>query len=172
MGPIGRWKRGFGLGLVLWWQVSGGGSFALPQPASAGPQAQARGMSGSTRKKTRDAYVLVGAGDIAGCTDLSGAKATAKLIQSIPGTVFAAGDLAYQNGTYEEFENCYNPTWGPFKARTRPAPGNHEYNGSSANGYFRYWGRQAGDPEKGYYSYDLGRWHVVVLNTNCGVKAL
>src|SRR5215469_2173439 len=124
MGLIGRWERVFGLGFVLWWQVSGGGSFAWPQPASAKPQAQAGG-SGSTRKRTRNTYVLVGAGDIAGCADLSGAEATAKLIQSIPGTVFAAGDLAYENGTYEEFENCYDPTWGSLKARTRPAPGNH-----------------------------------------------
>jgi hypothetical protein len=88
------------------------------------------------------------------------------------GTVFAAGDLAYQSGKYEEFLSCYDPTWGKFKARTRPAPGNHEYNGSSAIGYFRYWGKQAGDPGKGYYSYDLGSWHIVVLNTNCGIREL
>jgi len=117
-------------------------------------------------------FVLVGAGDIAGCADLSGAEATAKLIERIPGTIFAAGDLAYQRGTYEEFQRCYEPTWGRFKARTHPAPGNHEYNGSPGNGYFRYWGKQAGEPGKGYYSYDLGAWHIVVLNTNCGVKGL
>jgi hypothetical protein len=117
-------------------------------------------------------YTLVGAGDISWCGDLSGAEATAKLLDKIPGTVFAAGDLAYEKGTYQEFQNCYQPTWGRFKKRTMPAAGNHEYNGSQASGYFRYWGKQAGEPEKGYYSYDLGNWHIVVLNTNCAVKQL
>jgi acid phosphatase type 7 len=91
---------------------------------------------------------LVGAGDIAGCENLAGAKATAKLIDGIPGTVFAAGDLAYEEGTYAEFQNCYGPTWGKFKSRTRPAPGNHEYTGSEANGYFRYWAIKVGNPTR------------------------
>ena len=135
--------------------------------------------TGSTRrsaskkvKPTTGTFTLVGAGDIASCEDLSGAGATAKLIDHIPGTVFAAGDLSYDLGTFAEFQNCYGPTWGKFKDRTRPAPGNHDYNGSDATGYFRYWGEQAGEPAKGYYSYDLGSWHVVVLNTNCNVTAL
>ena len=136
------------------------------------PDALAKSHSLHASKKPRNIFTLVGAGDIAGCADLSGAEATAKLIEGIPGTVFAAGDLAYQRGTYEEFQKCYDPTWGRFKARTQPAPGNHEYNGSQGNGYFRYWGERAGEPGKGYYSYDLGSWHVVVLNTNCGVKGL
>jgi acid phosphatase type 7 len=122
--------------------------------------------------KATNTFTLVGAGDIAWCGNLSGAQATAELIDKIPGTVFAAGDLAYEKGTYEEFENCYQPTWGRFRKRTKPAPGNHEYNGSDASGYFRYWGRQAGDPEKGYYSFELGAWHVIALNTNCDVKPL
>jgi acid phosphatase type 7 len=130
----------------------------------------------STKKQSKSAaaekVTFVGAGDIAGCADLSGARATAKLISKIPGTVFAAGDLAYEKGTYEEFENCYQPTWGLFRNRTKPSPGNHEYNGSDASGYFRYWGEQAGDPEKGYYSFELGAWHIISLNTNCQAKAL
>lgn len=123
-------------------------------------------------RKQANTFALVGAGDIAGCRNLSGAEATAKLIDHIPGVVFAAGDLAYEKGTYEEFQNCYQPTWGRFKARTRPAPGNHEYNGSEAVGYFQYWGKQAGDPQKGYYSYDLGSWHIIALNTNCDIREL
>jgi hypothetical protein len=134
--------------------------------------ATAETSSKSAQKKSPDTFTLVGAGDIAGCSDLSGAQATAKLIDAIPGTVFAAGDLAYDYGTYEEFQKCYDPTWGRFKARTRPTPGNHEYIGSAATGYFRYWDGQAGDPGKGYYSFDLGAWHIVVLNTNCGSKEL
>jgi hypothetical protein len=111
--------------------------------------------------------VLVGAGDISSCDDLSGAEATAKLIEKIPGTVFAAGDLAYPDGSDEQFAKCYNPTWGRFKDRTRPAAGNHEYHSDGASGYARYFGAIAGDPKKGYYSYELGGWHIVVLNSEC-----
>jgi hypothetical protein len=117
-------------------------------------------------KSTADP-VLVGAGDVASCDDLSGAYATAKLIEQIPGTVFVAGDLAYPDGTDENFAKCYDPTWGRFKDRTRPAPGNHEYHSDGASGYARYFGVAAGDPKKAYYSYDLGAWHVIALNSEC-----
>jgi hypothetical protein len=111
--------------------------------------------------------VLVGAGDIASCDDLAGAEATAKLIDKIPGTVFAAGDLAYPDGSDENFAKCYDPTWGRFKDRTRPAAGNHEYHREGASGYARYFGAAAGDPKKDYYSYDLGAWHIIALNSEC-----
>ena len=111
--------------------------------------------------------VLVGAGDIATCGQLEGAEATAKLIDHISGTVFAVGDLAYPDGTDEEFAKCYGPTWGRFKDRTRPAVGNHEYHSDGASGYARYFGAAAGDPKKGYYSYDLGAWHIIVINSEC-----
>jgi len=129
----------------------------------------------STRKSTRDRsaredkaeVVLVGAGDIAGCDNLPGAEGTAKLLDAIPGTVFGAGDFAYPDGSPEHFAKCYEPTWGRHKARTRPALGNHDYHTKGASGYFQYFGKAAGDPGKGYYSYDLGAWHVVALNSNC-----
>jgi hypothetical protein len=122
----------------------------------------------ATSAKESEDPVLVGAGDIASCDDLAGAEATAKLIDKIPGTVFAAGDLAYPDGSDEQFAKCYAPTWGRFKDRTRPAPGNHEYHkGGGATGYARYFGTAAGDPDKGYYSYELGAWHIVVLNSEC-----
>jgi hypothetical protein len=111
--------------------------------------------------------ILVGAGDVASCDDLAGAKATAQLLDSIPGTVFVAGDLAYPDGSAEQFANCYGPTWGRQKARTRPSPGNHEFHSGGATPYFDYFGAAAGDPAKGYYSYDLGGWHVIVINSNC-----
>ena len=111
--------------------------------------------------------VLVGAGDIASCDDLAGAYATAKLIEKIPGTVFAVGDLAYPDGSDQNFADCYAPTWGRFKDRTRPAPGNHEYHVDGASGYARYFGAAAGDATKGYYSYDLGSWHIMALNSQC-----
>jgi hypothetical protein len=110
--------------------------------------------------------VLVGAGDIASCIK-TGDEATANLLDAIPGTVFTAGDNAYESGTDAELADCYGPSWGRHKARTRPAVGNHEYNTPGASGYFNYFGAAAGDPSKGYYSYDLGNWHIVVLNSIC-----
>ena len=112
--------------------------------------------------------VLVGAGDIADCTNLSPAAKTAVLLDGVQGTVFTLGDNAYLSGTPKQFADCYAPTWGRHKARTRPAVGNHDYRTSHASGYFEYFGKAAGDLDKGYYSYDLGAWHVVVLNSNCG----
>jgi acid phosphatase type 7 len=94
------------------------------------------------------------------------------LLEQIPGTIFAAGDLAYERGSAAEFQNCYGSTWGEFKARTRPTLGNHEYADKSASAYFHYWGAQAGPAGKGYYSYDLGSWHIVALNTNCAAQGL
>jgi acid phosphatase type 7 len=110
--------------------------------------------------------VMVGAGDIAHCSTTTD-EATAKLLDGISGTVFTLGDNAYNSGTSAEFANCYNPTWGRHKARTKPSVGNHEYLTSGASGYFGYFGAAAGDPKKGYYSYDRGDWHVIVLNSNC-----
>ncbi len=110
--------------------------------------------------------ILVGAGDIADCRDLSGAEATAKLLDQIPGTVMAVGDLAYPDGSRENFV-CYDKTWGRAKSRTRPAPGNHEFHSNGATPYFDYFGAAAGDPKTGYYSYELGTWHIVVLNSEC-----
>jgi hypothetical protein len=110
--------------------------------------------------------VVVGAGDIASCGS-SGDEATAKLLDKIAGTVFTTGDNVYESGTASQFANCYHPSWGRHKARTRPAAGNHEYQTSGATGYFNYFGAAAGDPKKGYYSYNLGAWHIVVLNSNC-----
>ena len=110
--------------------------------------------------------ILVGAGDIADCKDLSGAEATAKLLQNVGGTVMAVGDLAYPDGSKENF-TCYDKTWGRAKSRTRPAPGNHEFHAAGAAPYFNYFGAEAGDPKTGYYSYELGTWHIIVLNSEC-----
>ena len=97
------------------------------------------------------------------CTDNHDGE-TASLLDGIAGTVFVAGDNAYDNGTLTEYNNCYNPTWGRHKGRTRPVPGNHEYNTSGAAGYYSYFGAAAGEAGKGYYSYDLDAWHIIALN--------
>src|SRR5213080_1369512 len=114
--------------------------------------------------------VLVGAGNIARCTS-SADEATAKLLDAIPGTVFADGDLAYDNGAKDQFSKCYGPTWGRHKGRTRPTPGEIEYKTSGASAYFNYFGAAAGTSGQGYYSYDLGDWHVVVLNSEKATSA-
>jgi len=109
---------------------------------------------------------LVGAGNISLCA-ATGDDATAALIDSIPGTVFADGDAAYDKGTLTQYNTCYHPSWGRHKARTQPAAGELDYKTANAAGYFGYFGAVAGDPKQGYYSYDLagGAWHIVVLNT-------
>jgi hypothetical protein len=116
--------------------------------------------------KEPPATTLVAAGDIADCKS-PGDEQTAALLDGISGTVAALGDLAYPNGSPANFAFCYDPTWGRFRLRTRPAIGNHEYQTPGAAGYFNYFGSAAGEPGQGWYSYDLGAWHVVVLNANC-----
>jgi acid phosphatase type 7 len=110
--------------------------------------------------------VIVAAGDIGDCRR-EGDEATARLVGRINGTVLTLGDAAYPEGTAEDFEECYEPTWGRFKGHTKPVPGNHEYDTRAAEGYFDYFGKAAGDPDEGYYSYNLGKWHIVALNSNC-----
>ncbi|HEY6015076.1 MAG TPA: phosphodiester glycosidase family protein, partial [Candidatus Limnocylindrales bacterium] len=121
-----------------------------------------------TPTPTGSEAVLVGAGDIASC-GLTADTATAKLVAGIAGTVFAAGDEAYESGSAAEFKNCYAPTWGPFLDRTYPVPGNHEYVTSGAAGYFNYFGARAGAAGAGWYAYDLGTWRIYALNSNCAV---
>ncbi len=109
--------------------------------------------------------ILIGAGDIASCGQ-NNDELTAQIVDTIPGTVMVLGDNVYENGTTSEFNNCYHPTWGRHKARTKPATGNHEYNTSGAAPYYAYFGAAAGTAGQGYYSYNLGAWHIIVLNSS------
>lgn len=135
-------------------------STPTPLPPSPTPAAQATAPPAPV--------TLVGAGDIASCSS-TGDEATAALLLGIPGTVFTLGDNVYDNGTATEYASCYGPSWGQasIKSRTKPVPGNHEYNTANATGYYGYFGAAAGDPTKGYYAYDAGAWRVYVLNSNC-----
>jgi alkaline phosphatase len=111
--------------------------------------------------------VIVAVGDIASCSGTAD-EATARLVGGLEvAKVLTLGDEAYPEGTAEEFDECYKPTWGRFEDRTKPVPGNHEYHTGGAAGYFGYFGKAAGKSGKGYYSYDLGEWHIVALNSNC-----
>jgi hypothetical protein len=110
--------------------------------------------------------VVAGAGDIVRCNrDFD--EATADLLDAIPGTVFTLGDNVYPDGSAAQFRDCYDPSWGRHKERTRPSAGNHDYHTRGAAGYLSYFGAAAGEPGKGYYSYDLEAWHVIVLNSEC-----
>ncbi|MGH7587777.1 MAG: metallophosphoesterase family protein [Gemmatimonadota bacterium] len=112
--------------------------------------------------------VLVGAGDIASCS-VETDEATAAILDGIDGTIFTAGDNAYQSGRREEFADCYEPTWGRHRLRTRPVPGNHDYRTENAAPYFDYFGVRAGPRDLGYYSYQLGSWRILALNSNIDV---
>jgi len=114
---------------------------------------------------------LVAAGDIALCEHLTGAQQTARLLDAIPGTVAALGDLAYMQGSEQNFRECYTPTWGRHRNRTYPVPGNHEYETPGAAAYFAYFGSQAGMPGRGYHSFRLGAWLVLALDSNVAVGA-
>jgi hypothetical protein len=137
----------------------------VPPVASPTPPAASQAPT-STPTPTRPPVVLVGAGDIASCA-LQGDELTAQLLDRIPGIVFTTGDNVYEYATAADFANCYAPTWGRHLVRTRPTAGTHEYLTPQAKPYFDYFGAAAGDPAKGYYSYEAGDWHVIVLNSSC-----
>ena len=146
-------------------------------PSSSGPDLNSdpRLLSAAAPElgRTTDP-LLIGAGDIAACPAGAQAdRATKALLDQVvqqsrgPVTVFTAGDNAYENGSAADYA-CYHVTWGAHQERTRPAAGNHEYGTTGAAGYFAYFGAAAGAPDQGYYSYDLGAWHIIVLNSgNC-----
>lgn len=113
-----------------------------------------------------DGAVLVAAGDFGDC-GTHDATLTAEIVQNTPGTVVTLGDTAYPHGSYEDFSGCYAKTWGRFVDRTKPAAGNHDYETENGAPYFDFFGERAGERDKGYYSYDLGSWHAIVLNSNC-----
>ena len=143
----------------------------------AGPQKQSPSAKAIINAETP---VIAAAGDIA--CDVSSDKsdeesvsretchmqATADLLKSLKLTaVLPLGDNQYEDGTLEKFQKSYAPTWGQFLSITHPVAGNHEYETPGAVGYYKYFGATAGDPTKGYYSYNIGQWHLIALNANC-----
>ncbi|HEY6156408.1 MAG TPA: metallophosphoesterase [Gemmatimonadales bacterium] len=139
-----------------------------------------RASTGTTDNDTATVYVdapgtpqvFIGAGDIGECDKVHSVK-TAAVIDTIAGTVFTLGDNAYPNGQPGDFTRtdgpgCWANTWGRFKKRIHPTPGNHEYalRDTTAAGYFGYFGVAAHEQPTGWYSYDVGAWHIIVLNSN------
>ena len=123
----------------------------------------------TTTSTTLPVATVLAAGDIASCSS-GGDEATANLLDARPNALIVTlGDNVYENGTAAEFANCYDPSWGRHKGRTRPALGNHEYGVFRAGGYYGAFGSAAGEAPLGWYSYDLATWHIIVLNSNCEV---
>jgi hypothetical protein len=133
---------------------AGDTSASATAPATASPAAGQRSTT------------LLAAGDIASCAS-DGDEQTATLLDTLPGTVLTLGDTAYDDGSADQFRRCYVPSWGRFRDRTYPAPGNHDYDTADASGYYQFFGPRAGQPGQGWYSLNLGRWHLIALNSNC-----
>ena len=114
--------------------------------------------------------VLVGAGDIADCSEKADTD-TGRLVDEIDGEVFTAGDNVGKRGRPSDYTDCYEPVWGRRNDRVHPSPGNHDYETSGASGYFGYFGERAGPAGLGYYYFDVGDWRVFSLNSEANVSA-
>ncbi|MFE9043428.1 RICIN domain-containing protein [Streptomyces sp. NPDC007818] len=132
-----------------------------PSAAAAAPAPTRTPLPGPGKTVT-----VAAAGDICGAA----CGQTADIVTAMdPDAVITAGDNAYEKGTVAEFQSQYEPTWGAFHSNTYPTPGNHEYSTPGGAGYFDYFeskGVPTGGRDKGYYSYDIGDWHMVALNTH------
>jgi hypothetical protein len=152
---------------------STGRAAAPPAPAAAAVRPPAPKRPAVTR-------VIAAAGDIAcdpaspgyrggrGAADACHMRAVARLLTKLdPAVVLTLGDNQYENGALAKFRRSYDPAWGRVKAKTRPAPGNHDYETDGAAGYFEYFGKAAGSRTRGFYSFDVGAWHLIALNSEC-----
>ena len=116
--------------------------------------------------------VVAAAGDIAPPGTGWGHRATSNRVLTIDPTVaLTLGDNQYPSGTLSDFRRHYGSTWGRFKAKTRPSPGNHDYETAGAAGYFAYFGELAKPEGRSYYSFDLGAWHLISLDSNIDLQA-
>ncbi len=174
-----RWQLALILGLTLVFTPSSGNLSYLPEEYSK--EFLSRTVFAIRRAAVGgDAPVIAAAGDIAcdprdpdynrgdGTPMACRMKATSDLLEGLPLTaVLALGDNQYNHGTVHAYRQSYNRTWGRVKSITHPVPGNHEYDTPGAAGYFANFGDAAGDAARGYYSFDIGNWHIIALNSNC-----
>lgn len=160
--------------------AGGGGAAGAAGGAGTTGKAGGAGASGGAGKAgaaggpvEEEDVVIAAAGDISN-TSIGGQKITADLILAGKyDAVLTMGDNQYNDGTLSAYNQYFDKTWGKFFDKIYPVPGNHEYNTSGAKGYFDYFGARAHDPKKGYYSFDLGAWHLIAINSNseCGAIA-
>jgi acid phosphatase type 7 len=139
----------------------------LPASGSLSEPPPSRSESGSPAPA--EVATIIAAGDIAGCEWDEDSATAALIAEREVATVLTLGDNVYDEGSDLTYARCYDPTWGEFLDRTRPAIGNHDVQGDGGAAYFRYFGEAAGNPGEGWYSFDLGEWHLVALNSNCTV---
>ncbi|MGE5198972.1 MAG: metallophosphoesterase family protein, partial [Rhodospirillaceae bacterium] len=148
--------------------LSGCGGNSPASPTATAPPLEPKAATGSSSAPVMsDAVpdeVFVGAGDIARC-GMGDAEATARLLDRIPGTVFTLGDNVQDLGAADEYDRCFEPTWGRHRSRMLTTVGNHDWFGGHGRPYFAYFGASAGPAGAGYYSQTLGAWHIVSLNT-------
>ena len=139
------------------------------------PEGSGIGVIGCVPAQPPTSFTIAAAADIGQCFGRpaagSGAASTAALVSRQDVLVLTAGDNTYDYGTPEEFTTCFAPTWGAFKDRIFPTVGNHEYYTVGAEGYFGYFGAQAGPDRRGYYSFDYGGWHFISLNSVADLTA-
>jgi hypothetical protein len=156
-----RWPFDEAFGLLL--NVAVGNWAGVPDPA----QFPAQMLVDWVRVYEPPDPTVAVAGDVAASN--GGSARTAAILAGLGmDAVLMAGDGAYPDGSAADYATYYDPTWGPFKPITHPVPGNHDYHVPDAAGYFEYFGALAGEPGKGWYSFDLGAWHVIALNSSGG----
>ena len=151
---------------------------ALAVLAASAEPASAAAAAATAAAATAAVWTVYAAGDIADCRskrpEVTPAAATAELVArelaaNPRASVLLLGDNVYQRGSAAAYRDCYDPTWGRFKERTHPAPGNHEYATPGASGYFDYFGAAAGP---GYFALKLGAWRVISLDSNLDGEAM
>ena len=158
------------LAMIVTMSACGSPSGARPIPTKPPPTPSSSSTSATASSAApTPVATLIAVGDIAVC-DAEGDEATGSLVARLDpeATVATLGDLAYPDGSEQTYSECYDPVWGAWKGdRTRPALGNHDVFLDGGLAFAAYFGDAAGTPGEGWYSYDLGAWHVVVLNSNC-----
>jgi hypothetical protein len=159
------------LGLALLMTARFGPAAVIPSASGSAISMPASLSPGSSQtvapSPTATDAILLAVGDIAYC-DATADELVGELAARLPGTIALLGDNAYQHGSAADYANCFDPTWGGLRDRLRPVPGNHEYETKEAAAYFSYFGAGVGKLGEGWYSYDLGAWHLIALNSECG----
>ena len=147
----------------------------LLTPLGQATDATTASKNSLNKSQSNPTYTLYAAGDIAECKKIPAEKSMAARTSDIivhgldadkNAMAVTLGDNTYPVGQPEEFSHCYDPTWGRFKERTLPSPGNHDYGMPKALGYFNYFGDIAGPDRRGYYATTLGSWRILSLNSN------
>lgn len=144
---------------------------AMPPPNPQQPPPQQPPPNQPPFVPTGQTARVIVVGDIGMCTERNVVERTAQLVDQMPGQLLLAGDLAYMQGTLQNFRECFEPAWGKFRDRWHPVPGNHEYETASASGYRQYFGDVAGSSGRTYYAFRTGDWLVLMIDSTETARA-